>query len=70
MLSGTRPQLRPCRVRLFSCSLGRSSSSHRGPAAADEEFVDVLVEDEPEPVPMTPSPCASGLEDLGTGAGS
>ena len=35
-----------------------ASSSHCGPAAADEEFVDVLVEDEPEPVPMTPPPRA------------
>ena len=31
------------------------------PAAADEEFVDVLVEDEPEPVPMTPPPRARVL---------
>ena len=38
-----------------------ASSSHRGPAAADEEFVDVLVEDEPEPVPMTPPPRARVL---------
>ena len=34
---------------------------HIGPAAADEEFVDVLVEDEPEPVPMTPLPRARVL---------
>ena len=52
-----------------------ASSSHRGPAAADEEFVDVLVEDEPEPVPMTPPPRWQGVapgEDgaSGTGAGS
>ena len=33
-----------------------ASSSHRGPAAGDEEFVDVLEEDEPEPVPISP-PC-------------
>ena len=52
-----------------------ASSSHRGPAAADEEFVDVLVEDEPEPVPMTPPPPCQGVapdEDgaSATGAGS
>ena len=44
-----------------------ASSSHRGPAAADEEFVDVLVEDEPEPVPMTPPPRARVLVVAKTG---
>ena len=44
-----------------------ASSSHRGPAAADEEFVDVLVEDEPEPVPMTPPPRARVLPLAKTG---
>ena len=44
-----------------------ASSSHRGPAAADEEFVDVLVEDEPEPVPMTPPPRARALPLAKTG---
>ena len=43
-----------------------ASSSHRGPAAADEEFVDV-VEDEPEPVPMTPPPRARVLPLTKTG---
>ena len=44
-----------------------ASSSHHGPAAADEEFVDVLVEDEPEPVPMTPPPRARVLPLAKTG---
>ena len=46
-----------------------ASSSHHGPAAADEEFVDVLVEDEPEPVPMTPPPRARVLPLAKTGLG-
>ena len=43
-----------------------ASPSHRGLVAADEEFVDVLVEDEP-PVPMTPPPRARVLPLAKTG---
>ena len=63
---GTAEGVTPKRVRRGpEPAAGRgpepASSSHRGPAAADEEFVDVLVEDEPEPVPMTPPPRARVL---------